>query len=206
MIKVNSLRPNGAYMQICVSELTIIGSDNGLSPGHRQAIIWTNDAILLIQTFRIHFSEIVENFIHFHSRQCISKCQENGGHLVSASVIILMLPIWMQECFHINLKYPRILQDFNVHFEWCHLVHKCDKKLLIASKTWKKMSTPFHWILCLLVAWHHGHFILIYNAFLFSVVTAVLFPHKGSWWTDEYKYSNVCDSDVASQATTNLLH
>ena len=27
---------------ICVSKLTIIGSDNGLSPGRRQAIIWTN--------------------------------------------------------------------------------------------------------------------------------------------------------------------
>ena len=27
--------------QICVGKLTIIGSDNGLSPGRRQAIIWT---------------------------------------------------------------------------------------------------------------------------------------------------------------------
>ena len=26
----------------CVSDLTIIGSDNGLTPGRRQAIIWTN--------------------------------------------------------------------------------------------------------------------------------------------------------------------
>ena len=30
-------------MHICVSELAIIGSDNGLSPHRRQAIIWTND-------------------------------------------------------------------------------------------------------------------------------------------------------------------
>ena len=29
-----------------VSKLTIIGSDNGLSPGRRQAIIWTNAGIL----------------------------------------------------------------------------------------------------------------------------------------------------------------
>ena len=29
-------------MHICVSKLTIIGSENGLSPGRRQAIIWTN--------------------------------------------------------------------------------------------------------------------------------------------------------------------
>ena len=28
-----------------VSKLTIIGLDNGLSPGWRQAIIWTNDEI-----------------------------------------------------------------------------------------------------------------------------------------------------------------
>ena len=31
---------------ICVSDLNIIGSDNGLSPGRRQAIIWTNAGIL----------------------------------------------------------------------------------------------------------------------------------------------------------------
>ena len=33
---------------ICVSKQTIIGSDNGLSPGRCQAIIWTNAGILLI--------------------------------------------------------------------------------------------------------------------------------------------------------------
>ena len=38
----------GWVMHICVSKLTIIDSDNGLSPGRRQAIIWTNAGILLI--------------------------------------------------------------------------------------------------------------------------------------------------------------
>ena len=33
----------GRVTHICVSKLTIIGSDNGSSPGRRQAIIWTND-------------------------------------------------------------------------------------------------------------------------------------------------------------------
>ena len=41
---------------ICVSRLTIIGSDNGLSPGRRQAIIWTNDGILLIGPLGTNFS------------------------------------------------------------------------------------------------------------------------------------------------------
>ena len=35
-------------LHICVSKLTSIGSDNGLSPDRRQAIIWTNAGILLI--------------------------------------------------------------------------------------------------------------------------------------------------------------
>ena len=39
---INTLRPNDA---ICVSNRTIIVSDNGLSPGRRQAIIWTNAGI-----------------------------------------------------------------------------------------------------------------------------------------------------------------
>ena len=53
----NSLRPSDVY--ICVSKLTIIGSDNGLSPGRRQAIIWTNAGILLIRTLWTNFSEIL---------------------------------------------------------------------------------------------------------------------------------------------------
>ena len=36
-----------SLMHICVGNLTIIGSDNVLSPGWRQAIIWTNAGILL---------------------------------------------------------------------------------------------------------------------------------------------------------------
>ena len=44
------------HIFICVGELTIIGSDNGLSPGRHQAIIWTNAGILLIRT---SFSEIL---------------------------------------------------------------------------------------------------------------------------------------------------
>ena len=35
-------------MDICLSKLTINGSDNGLSPGQREAIIWTNAGLLLI--------------------------------------------------------------------------------------------------------------------------------------------------------------
>ena len=44
---------------ICVCELTIIGSNNGLSPCRRQAIVWTNARILLIGPIGANFSEIL---------------------------------------------------------------------------------------------------------------------------------------------------
>ena len=42
----------------CVSKLTIIGSDNSLSPSRRQAIIWTMTELLLIWTLGANLSEI----------------------------------------------------------------------------------------------------------------------------------------------------
>ena len=48
----------GRVTHICVSKLTIIGSDNGLSPDRRQAIIWTKAGILLIGPLRTNFNEI----------------------------------------------------------------------------------------------------------------------------------------------------
>ena len=50
---------------ICVSTLTIIGSDNGLSPDRRQAIIWTNAGILLIGPLGTNFSEITIEILTF---------------------------------------------------------------------------------------------------------------------------------------------
>ena len=44
---------------ICVGKLNTIGSDNGLSPDRRQAIIWTNAGILSIGPLGTKFSEIL---------------------------------------------------------------------------------------------------------------------------------------------------
>ena len=50
---------------ICVSKLNIIGSDNGLSPGRRQAIIRTNAGILLIRPLGTNFSEFLVEILIF---------------------------------------------------------------------------------------------------------------------------------------------
>ena len=49
----------GCVTHICVSKLTIIGSDNDLSPGRRQAIICPNAGMLLIGPLGTNFSEIM---------------------------------------------------------------------------------------------------------------------------------------------------
>ena len=49
----------GRVTHICVGKLNSIGSDNGLSPERRQAIIWTNAEILLIGPLGTNFSEIL---------------------------------------------------------------------------------------------------------------------------------------------------
>ena len=77
----------GRVTHICVSVLTIIGSDNGLAPGRRQAIIWINAEILLIRTSGTNFSEILSEIHKFSFKKCIWICRlENVGHFVSASM------------------------------------------------------------------------------------------------------------------------
>ena len=49
----------GRATHICVSKLTIIASDNGLSPGRRQAIIWNNAGILSIGLLGTKFRAIL---------------------------------------------------------------------------------------------------------------------------------------------------
>ena len=55
----------GRVTHICVNHLTIIGSDNGLSPNRRQAIIRTNAGILLIRPLGTHFTEFLVEILIF---------------------------------------------------------------------------------------------------------------------------------------------
>ena len=70
----------GRVTHICDSKLTIIGSDNGLSPSRHQAIIWTNAWILLIRPSGTNFSEILIEIDAFsfgktHLKMSSAKCR-----------------------------------------------------------------------------------------------------------------------------------
>ena len=59
----------GRVTHICASKQTIISSENGLSPGRREAIIWTNAGILLIRTLGTNFSEILSEIHAFSFKE-----------------------------------------------------------------------------------------------------------------------------------------
>ena len=80
----------GRITQICVSKLTIAGSDNGLSPGRRQAIIWTNAGILLIGPLAINFSEILIEIQIFSFKKMYLKLPSVKWRLLRLGLNVLM--------------------------------------------------------------------------------------------------------------------
>ena len=77
------LTHRGRVTHKCVRKLTTIGSNNGLSPGRRQAIIWTNAGILLIRTLGTNFSEILGEIHSVSFKKMHLKMSSAGGRLFS---------------------------------------------------------------------------------------------------------------------------
>ena len=103
----------GRVTHICVSKLTIIGSDNGLSPERRQAIIWTNAGILLIGTLGTNFSEILIEIIIFSVNKMHLKMSSGNWRPFCLGLNEL---IWnsslYQEFRELRRRCPCFLQNF----------------------------------------------------------------------------------------------
>ena len=95
----------GRETHIYVGKLTISGSDKGLSPGRRQAIIWTNARLLLIWHLETNFSEILIEIKTFS----LKKSMWNVVWKMSA---ILSRP----HCVYSMFQY--IVRRFQ---EWCYV-------------------------------------------------------------------------------------
>ena len=98
----------GRVTHICVSKLTIIGSDNGESPGRRQAIILTNAGISSIRPLGTNFSEILITIQTFSFKKMHSK-------MLSAK--------WHPFCLGLNVltqKYviQNLIQSLSLYWKW----------------------------------------------------------------------------------------
>ena len=84
---------------ICINKLTITGPDNGLSPGWRQAIIWTNAGILLIRTLGTNFSKILIKINTFSLKKMHLKMSSGR---------------WLPSCLGLNVL--KAIQGIKVRF------------------------------------------------------------------------------------------
>ena len=112
----------GRAKHICVVKQTFIGSDNGLSPGRLQAIIWTNAGILLIGPLGTNFSEILIGIQTFSVKKMHLK-------MLSAK--------WRPFCLGLNV----LNNSYSLAFPLSKIVAMCDTLLL----GWCVICLTKHW-------------------------------------------------------------
>ena len=103
----------GRLTHICVSKLTIIGSENGLSPVRRQAIIWLDDGILLSMLSRPLGTNLIkiliENYIFLIQESAFQNVWKLAALLsTNQCVSIIYAP------HHFNIKFT----SFNISNTW----------------------------------------------------------------------------------------
>ena len=100
---------------ICVGKLTIIGSDNGLSPGRHQAIIWTNAGILLIEPLGTNFSEILIGIHKFSFTKMRLKMSSAKWRPFCFGLNVLIRP--QRKCHIVDVQ--NVHSPPLVHMAWC---------------------------------------------------------------------------------------
>ena len=140
---------------ICVGKLTIIGSDNGLSPGRRQAVIWTNAGILLIGHWGTNFSESLIGIHTFSFKKIHLKMSSAKWRPFCLGLNVLMWLIdiqimkFMVEIMYFttfNLDYKKSL---NYKQPWWGFISKSTKLVTtwvdVINRLWRN-STGHRWI------------------------------------------------------------
>ena len=125
----------GRVTHICVSKQSIIGSDNGLAPGRRQSIIWTNIAILFNGTLWTNFSEILIEIYTFSFKKM---------HLKKSS------GIWRPFCLGLN-----VLTETTETWHFLFLADQSFTGIVFGAKSSHELMLPFHELNLQLHVWTH---------------------------------------------------
>ena len=136
----------GRVTHICVSKLTIIGSDNGLSPDRHQAIIWTNAGILLIGLLGTNFSEILIEILTFSYKKMRLKVSsaKRGTFCLGLNVLkVRVLWQWSGHCDNVyasgSVPFLHTALDIQCMIMW----PKCNSLELIHLA--KFQAVLYHW-------------------------------------------------------------
>ena len=125
----------GRATHIFVSKLTIIASDNGLSPGRHQAIIWNNAGILSIGLLGTKFIEILIKILTYYFKEMrmeVSSAKWRpfclGLNVLTWSVLCLLITCWLKEpgyqLYYVLLRAP-------LYTTVCSLPNCCAEKLML---------------------------------------------------------------------------
>ena len=128
---INSLRPIDASVN-----WINISSDNGLSPGWHQAIIWTNAGILFLEPVETNFSEILIEIHTFSCKKMHLKMSSGVWQTFYLGLNVLRKIIY-SACTRILLR--RIVQH--------NLLHDLDSLVMCKSSTSVENlnNTLTHW-------------------------------------------------------------
>ena len=176
--------------RLYVSKLTSIASDNGLSPGRRQAIIWTNAGILLIGPLGTSFSETLSECHTFSFNKVRLKMSFGKWRPFCLGLNVLrgMWTVMMILCYERGFLSPQPFltggfpsqKASNVELWWCFVgrINNLVVSYLIrhgARAMWLKRLTtifqnahfcnilriPNRMQLLPLLSWHHYHQVMI---------------------------------------------
>ena len=131
----------GQVTHICISKLIIIGSDYGLSPSRRQAIIWTNAEILLIGPLETNFSEIlikihIPSFKKMYLKMSSGKWRPScpGLNVLTRSTSSMLMP-WLL-----------LLPGHQQQWYW---LHQWNGNIAALPESESQQSMPFqYWEIC----------------------------------------------------------
>ena len=131
----NQLTHWGRVTHICVGNLTIIGSDNGLSPGQRQAIIWNNARILLIGPLGTNFNDIsIEihtfSFKKMHFKMSSAKWRPFCHGLNVLNIIFNLHKLHKRTYYTLTCK-------LCIHMHFCNTEKKCPISIPLCRISWK---------------------------------------------------------------------
>ena len=122
----------GLVTHVHVSKLTITGPDNGLSPGRRQAIISTNDVILLIWALGTNFTEtLMETHIFSFKKMPLKMYVKCPSFCLSLNVLTTQCVISVLTVLkHSTLSYLQNTRTTPVH-TWGHEYQLKNSNILV---------------------------------------------------------------------------
>ena len=164
---------------MCVGNPTIIGTDNGLSPGRRQAIIWTNAGKLSVRSLGTNFGENLSEISAFSFKKMHLKM--SPGKWRPFFLGLNMLTHWGRE---------KMTAIFKRHFNCLFVIQNVSIVIYISLKF--VPEGPINNILALIqiMAWCHSGNKPLSEPMMVSLPThpCVTRPqwvnseHGGCWW------------------------